>query len=182
MSNGLHKEKEQAMNISDCVKSILEGAEASFFEAMMDGYAGGKEVSTKTKDSDGYKTITWEKGDYKVVDRYCITPLSDFSAGTTTIFYRHEGQWIPVWWMSYSGRYPKELIAFLKECLIKNYTQGIFLGGRGPAYVKVEPEGRVMQYSNDASGNFSWFQGEESIKSQSYSLYGYHKYFGMALV
>jgi hypothetical protein len=157
---------------------ILEGAEEAFFVAMMDGYAGEKKNSIKTTDSDGYKTITWEVGNYKVVDRYCVTPKSDFSAGTTTIFYRYN-QWIPVWWMSYGGYYPGPLIYFLKKCLKTNYEKKVFMGGRGPSCVKGETG---ESYINKATGDFDCFSGEEQINSDIAICKGYHKYFGMALI
>ena len=113
---------------------ILEGAQKAFFEAMLDGYAGGdNRKSAKVKGEDGYTTITYtsKDGECKVVDRYCTTPLSDKSCGTTTIFYENGSVWVPVWWMSYGGRYPKRVIPFLKESLKWAYEMRDFCGGRG---------------------------------------------------
>jgi len=127
-----------------------------FFEAMMDGYAGGKlRRSVKTLSPDGYKTIEFHMGDYKVIDRYCVTPHSDFSAGTTTIF--HLG--VPVWWMTYGGRYSAAVIPFLKKALYQAYRKNEFNGGRGPGCFSE----KELVYANFVAerSTFGAFSGEE---------------------
>lgn len=159
-------------------KAILDQAQEVFFEAMMDGYAGNLENSTKTVDSEGYKTITFVHGDFKVVDRYCVTPNSDFSAGTTTIFYKPEDRWTPVWWMSYGGRYPFYLIHFLKSALRATYEKKEFCGGRGPKFFR----GFGESYENNWEGDFYFFSGKEEIHTCLGRGMGGHQYFGMALI
>lgn len=164
-------------------EEILNGAREMFFAAMLAGYASEKinlaKISAKILGKDGYKTITFLSGNYKVVDRYCVTPLSDFSAGTTTIFhrFRFKGRWIPVWWMSYSGHYPKEVIPFLKVALKQSYEKGEFAGGRGPKTLQFV-KGKSDLYENHWVGDFHSFDGCESINCNA----GFHKYFGMALI
>jgi hypothetical protein len=162
---------------------IITGAEKAFFEALLDGYVGGKKNSTKTTDPDGYKIITWEKGDYKVVDRYCVTPLSDFSEGTTTIFHKHGHNWVPVWWMSYGGRYPKWVIPFLKFSLKETYGKHKFCDGRGEEHLIGKFPYKHILYLNMFSGDFSSFEGNELIRSiKTGHILGFHKYFGMAMI
>jgi hypothetical protein len=157
-------------------EEVLEGAKQAFFKAMMDGYAGDRKNSIKTTTPDGYKTIEFTDGEFKVVDRYCITPDSDHSAGTTTIFFKN----VPVWWMSYGRRYPKNTISFLKEALKKAYGVGEFCGGRGPDFFTKDS----LQYHNAWAGDFSRFQGGEEVFARLMvsELVGFHKYFGMSLL
>jgi len=162
-------------------REILEKAKKVFFEAMLDGYAGGENRrSVKVWDEDGYKTITYttEDGKYKVVDRYCETPLSDKSCGTTTIFFRTGLIWSAVWWMSYWGRYPKDIIPFLKSCLRSAYERGEFVGGRGPYAVSENN----TEYLNFPRGSFSDFVGHESISPDFKDPLGSHKYSGMSML
>lgn len=157
---------------------ILEGAKQAFFKAMLDGYAGGKNrKSFKTKTPDGYTVIIFEDGEFMVEDRYCTTPHSDKSTGTTTIFFRN----VAVWWMSYGGHYPKKVIPFLKEALKQAYEKGEFYGGRGPGVSM----GNGMLYTNNlAYGNFKKFRGVETIHKSSRigKLLGFHEYFGMSML
>jgi hypothetical protein len=172
-------------------EAILGVAEEIFFVAMLDGYAGDKKNSVKTVDEDGYKIITFVAGIYKVVDRYCVTPISNFSAGTTTIFYRPSEihQWMPVWWMSYAGNYPKKVIPFLKTALKQAYEMGEFIGGRGLVDPFIDKEHSLI-YENDvrsySGGHFEYFGGEEKISVfknfKVGEVLGFHKFFGMALI
>lgn len=155
-------------------EEVLEGAKKVFFKAMLAGYAG-KEAN-KTKTSDGYTTIEYSEEDFRVVDRYLTTPNSDYSAGTTTIFFENK----PVWFMAYAGRYSSEVIPFLKSVLRRSYESELFVGGRG---LEVYREGGLI-YNNDVAENdFSYFCGRESIfYSKEGSREYFHDYFGMALI
>ncbi|MFA6269748.1 MAG: DUF5680 domain-containing protein [Candidatus Paceibacterota bacterium] len=161
---------------------ILKGAKAAFFEAMLDGYAGGENrKSIKTSGNDGYTTITYttEDSKYRVVDRYCTTPLSDWSAGTTTIFYRVNLIWVPVWWMEYNGFYYKNVIPFLKSAIRQSYEMEIFNGGRGPA--RYNDSG--IEYNNIWSGDFERFLGREEIEDKlNGELLGFHSFSGRSLL
>ncbi|MFA5173233.1 MAG: DUF5680 domain-containing protein [Candidatus Paceibacterota bacterium] len=159
-------------------EKILEGAKEFFFEGMLARYFGhrdGKKI-TKIESSDGCNDIVFRDGDFKVVDRFYITPDSDFSAGTTTIFFENK----PVWWMAYGGCYPAEAIAFLKMALKENYERGTFLGGRGPKLVEEEN----FVYRNEVRmSDFKIFNGRESIVDlEAEKELGFHEYFGMALI
>ncbi|MBN2093857.1 MAG: hypothetical protein JW740_00565 [Candidatus Zambryskibacteria bacterium] len=175
-------------------KKIIQKAEKVFFDAMLDGYAGNKKNSVKVIESSGYKRITFVSGNYKVVDHYCVTPLSDFSAGTTTIFYRFRprGRWMAVWWMSYSGCYPKEVISFLKMALNYAYKQREFHGGRGLATHGFYNDTRVGNYDKNLlkyentiflGGGFENFAGMEHIFFTATSgEIGFHEYNGRILI
>lgn len=167
---------------------ILEGAKQAFFKAMLDGYAGGENRrSVKVKDEDGYTTITYttEDGKYKVVDRYCTTPLSDKSCGTTTIFFRTGLIWSAVWWMSYGGHYPESVIPLLKAAMKANYERGVFNGGRGPSFFPFPSSQEEVLYTNHFYGDFTSFKGEEfinSFKVDEVGRVGFHNYFGRSML
>jgi len=160
---------------------ILWDARWAFFKAMRAGYASNAQSSIKTKTSDGYRIITFTDGDFRVEDRYCVTPHSNSSAGTTTIFYKGD----PVWWMSYGGFYPEDVIEFLKVALLYQYNRGIFFGGRGPTFIT---SGDGLAYENrpvleDAEDHFWKFKGREEIYNQiTGKLLGFHEYWGMSLI
>lgn len=98
-----------------------------FFKAMVEGWATNT-PKIKVADMPGYKAIYFKDGNYSLMDRYCVTPLSNKSAGTTTIWFND----IPVWVMNYGGYYEEEVIDFLKRMLGKTYQASEFIGGRGP--------------------------------------------------
>lgn len=64
----------------------LKVVEEFFFKAMLQGYAAGAQ-KTRVPDMPGYKEIRFQEGDFLLVDRYCVTPNSEKSAGTTTIWF-----------------------------------------------------------------------------------------------
>ena len=157
--------------------SIRRRAMKIFFKAMLAGYAGDGSGVKKEKTPDGYRTLTWPpEGDsdgFVVVDRYCVTPQSAMSAGTTTIFFRGE----PIWWMSYGGEYSPLAITTLKMALAEAYKDGDFCGGRGHAH-----RFPCFEYRNDHYGNFVSFNGRETVRDPRGNELGYHRYFGMSLI
>ncbi|MEI8123951.1 MAG: DUF5680 domain-containing protein [bacterium] len=161
------------------VVRILDGAMKVFFKAMLAGYAGGcdSDKVVKVKTPDGYTTITFTDGDFVVVDRYCVTSYSDFSAGTTTIFYKEN----PVWIMFYAGKYPEKVIPFLKESLVEQYKQWGFRGGRGYRF----RYNRHYKYTNEGEclSSFTKFKGREEISTRlrGKSL-GFHEYCGVSMI
>ena len=169
------------MNTSEKV-IMLDAAKTVFFKAMLAGYANGSDsdMVVKVKTPDGYTTITFAYGDFVVVDRYCVTPYSDFSAGTTTISYNCN----PIWIMFYTGYYPKKVIPFLKMTLADQYSKGIFFGGRG-AHCGMNNENEHLFYWNICERNrFSYFLGREHIidlRKPNVEL-GHHRYLGMSLL
>ena len=157
----------------------LRDVEMFFFQAMMQGYADN-ETKRKTVDMLHHKEVDIIQGDWRCLDRYCVTPLSDKSAGSTTIWY----QGIPVWVMNYGGDYKEEAIDFLKLALRSNYEEMIFLGCRGPAiFTHLDnPLIYTNSMSKDSHG-FGDFKGCETIKNKStYTMLGYHEYWGMSLL
>jgi len=173
--------------------TILEEAKEVFFKAMQDGYAGDCKKSVKTLSNNGNtKTITFTDGDYKVVDEWHTNPDSDLSSGTTTIFHKDR----PIWWMSYCGKYPKDVIPFLKQALKKTYERGEFNIGRGAQSYEGPLVGdKRMHYSCTKTINefcdFQRFNGIERITEITGSLndparngfqLGYHQIMGMSLI
>lgn len=175
--------------------SILHRAKEVFFKAMLAGYAGDGSGVNKEKTPDGYRTLTYKEGEFMVVDRYCVTPHSKRSAGTTTIFYEDRA----IWWMSYGGWYNDEVIPFLKESLAVAYRRRSFNGGRGPnnrhdkgrrkKVYYVNHVNRVSQHTVKClwSSGFEGFCGREEIADYSRSVteptvLGVHRYFGMSLI
>ncbi len=121
------------------------------------------------------KGIPFTLGDFQVLDYYFVSPGSDKSAGTTTIWYKG----VPVWVMNYGGEYAKDAIPFLKSCLNRAYVDEYrFYGGRGPAFVRGE---RFTYVNQIERGNFIDFVGEERIFDLSEVCFGYHWYRGMTL-
>ncbi len=164
-------------------EEILKQAEEVFFLAMLDGYAGDRKSSTKTVNPDGRKTITFVHRRFKVIDEYWTTPETDLSAGTTTILYQTEStRFVPVWWMSYGGRYPKEVIPLLRQALKEEYQRKTFNGGRGPRYMEFN---KTIEYNNWSKGDFQKFNGSECLRQYgcgSASEIGFHEFFGMSLL
>lgn len=167
--------------------SILEDAYEVFFKAMMSGYAGNSNRAVKTTTNNGCtKKVEYTEGDYTVTDTWHTHPESDKSSGSTLITF----QGIPIWWMAYSGNYPKEVIPFLKEALRETYGKNNFIGGRGPTdFVKDQ-----YWYKNcprlSPGGDFTEFcdfAGSEAIYRNTNfegpgEMIGYHHYHGQSLI
>ena len=101
---------------------IIAGAMEVFFDANLDGFAGGmNRRSVKTVTPEGKTIITFDGGNYMVIDEYWTTPQSYYSSGNTTILFRTNGEWSAIWSMSYRGWYAKEVIPFLKRSLLESY-------------------------------------------------------------
>lgn len=153
--------------------------EAFFFNAMRNGWATPA-LKRPIPELPGSKSIRFGSGDLVLLDYYFVAPGSESSYGTTVIWEVER----PVWIMHYGGWYNKEVIPFLKRVLMRNYSQDIFLGGRGPE--RLEGEGHTLQYLNRVERNdFEDFQGQEYIISTSDQSgfpagqkLGEHHYFG----
>lgn len=161
---------------------ILEGAKEAFFKALLAGYAGDGSGVDVEKTPDGYTTNTWEEGEYRVVDRYCTTQLSDYSAGTTTIFFENKA----IWWMNYAGRYPADAIPFLVDALKNAYENRQFEGGRGRNGFMTVRDRESWTYKNIVKLNsFADFSGKEMIMyafCQQAIMVGYHEYSGISFI
>jgi hypothetical protein len=164
---------------------ILKQAKEVFFKALLAGYFshsgdGNDSKIITVKSPNGTENIfRYTDGDFIVIDSYWATPNSDYSTGTTTILFRN----YPIWWMSYGGHYPKEVIRFLKLAIEMQYKAGLFRGGRGPArYSDVQ-----FTYKNISKGtgneSFSLFSGREEIwNNKDENLLGFHEYFGISML
>ena len=151
-----------------------EEVESFFFKAMMDGYAAQGSKKTKVVDMPGYKEIRFQDGEFLLVDRWCVNPLSPKSAGTTTIWIQE----FPVWVMNYGGFYEESVIALLKHVLRNTYEAHQFIGGRGPILYE---EGDLVYMNHPDHNEFAEFDGDEEIFDVKGTSFGYHKYWGMKL-
>ena len=151
--------------------------ETAFFLAMENGYAQSVPKQT-VPGMPGSKCITFVWGDYTVVDLWFTTPHSDFSHGTTIIYFKSDA----VWMMCYEGQYPKEIIHFLKHALHIAYVkEKRFYGGRGPSVVP-HPDNELTYINDVAPGSsFKQFQGSEHIRDGG-TWTGYHAYHGRLLI
>jgi hypothetical protein len=165
---------------------ILKQAKEIFFKAQLAGYASSGQGVKKEKTPNGYTTITFVEEDWMVVDRYCVNPHSNYSAGTTTISNEDD----PVWWMAYWGSYPKEAISFLRGVLGQAYRKGFFHGGRGLHRAHSSKRRPQFIYLNEIEGvseteesSFEHFRGSEKIMEVTAIKYiGWHQYEGMSLI
>lgn len=146
-----------------------------FFKAMVGGWAvGGKKI--KIADMPGYKAIPFRDGDFYLLDRYCVTPNSPKSAGTTTIWFQD----VPVWLMNYGGFYEESVIKFLKRALRKTYETHQFVGGRGPL---VHVKDLLVYVNQPRLNDFAKFEGREEVfNAESGASLGFHEYWGFSLL
>ncbi len=180
------------MTSEDRVK-ILEGAKEAFFQAMLDGYAGGENRrSIKVKSNGGCTTsVTFVFGDFIVKDEWHTYPNSIYSFGSTLITYLGK----PVWMMSYGGWYNDEAINFLKKVLAVSYRAAEFNGGRGPYTYEIpymdenNPLLRFrLMYRNESEGVFWSFRGNEYVYRQEVpdiagsKTLGHHHFFGGTII
>ena len=163
---------------------VLKKGEIHFFEALLLGYASTQEnkkpKSVKdfkiVKIKSNTKNITTFFDGFEIVDEWVTNTSSEFSAGTTTIYYKEN----PVWRMSYFGFHKKECINFLIKALAKAYLKKKFIGGRGPEFF----EDASYIYKNEViKKNFEAFRGTESIHiSINNKGVGIYQYMGIALI
>ena len=161
-------------------EEILYRAEKVFFEAMVRGWAADVK-GIPVLDMPGYKRIPpYERDGFCVVDQYCVGEMG--SAGTTTISIDR----VPIWFMSYCGFYPKEVVPFLKRALMAAYEKDEFFGGRGKGGYDQRLGQVVLTYYNyvDNRSAFQNFLGREFIESTRGGLHpvGFHNYCGVILI
>jgi len=155
-----------------------------FFMAMNAGYAVEGVEKTRIPELPGSRLITSKhriNGYIFVVnDLYFVRKDSPSSFGSTIISCDGE----PVWSMSYSGKYPKSVVPFLKEALKYNYERAVFEGGRGPRIYPLTNRVGDFEYLNSTlSDSFTSFSGrEEIIELCSGKLLGYHEYSGKLML
>lgn len=155
----------------------IEEIQEFFFKGMLNGYAAGIK-GIALPGMPGYKRTEFREGDFYLLDRWVVTPLSDKSVGDTIIWHRD----VPVWAMYYGGRFDKNTIAFLKRMLFKAYEARVFIGGRG--LPDVESIKESLRYINVPRGNdFSRFSGREEVfNTKMTKILGWHEYWGMSLL
>ncbi|MEK7639236.1 MAG: hypothetical protein AAB388_03705 [Patescibacteria group bacterium] len=162
----------QAVGRSDFARE----AEEHFFAAMRQGYAADC-VKGSLPDLPGSKSIEYTHDDWRVLDVYFVTVDSNWSAGSTTIWFMNR----PVWIMQYAGWYEEAALPCLKAALADAYTRGDYVGGRGPEYFDYDSHAR---YWNKVAKNcFTGLtQGEEEVESADGQSLGRHFYHAFWLV
>lgn len=97
----------------------------------------------------GAKIYIYTEGDLKYIDIFYANKAGSsaeysFSGGQTALVYFDS----PLWQFSYDGWHLRQdgVKEFLKEALCVNYSQEIFIGGRGPSHY--QPEGSRFVYEN----------------------------------
>lgn len=146
-----------------------------FFKAMVEGWATDSQ-KIRIAEMPGYKAIPFRDGDFYLLDRYCVSPSSPKSAGTTTIWFQD----VPVWLMNYGGYYEEQAIKFLKRALRQPYEAHQFVGGRGPL---VHTEGSLVYVNQPRINDFTKFEGREEIfDTKNSTSLGFHEYWGMSLI
>jgi hypothetical protein len=132
---------------------MLREIKRFILEANQAGYASG---NSGVKESDGSKTIAFEKGDWKYHDNYFG---GEPYGGREVIFYQGK----PVWMMVYYGRVLPEvpcesIYPFLQEALRAIPEDNPY---RGPRVYSSSSKG--MEYHNSWDGELDYFFGEENI-------------------
>lgn len=157
-------------------ENILKEAQRCFFLAMLAGWAGDAEA-TPAVNKPGFKQTIYLEGDFCVLDEYGKGRGSNFSTGTTTIWYFDE----PVWVMTYGGCYREDEIPFLKSVLVDAYRKGEFYNGRG--YYWVESPNLIYSNMPRRDCTFLDFGGREEISTRANNIpLGHHWYHGMSLL
>lgn len=165
--------------------------EQTFFNSIEEGWGSNALKEGRAKNTEqiaiselspfGYKAVRWSRGrgPWLVLDSWLEVRDSLASMGFTVIGYgtsAYEKQ--AVWCMQYGGWYREDVIPFLKSALAVNYSQRVFLGGRGPDEYK---EGSLVYQNHPTKNDFGDFQGEEKILDDG-ALAGFHWYRGMLLL
>ena len=149
--------------------SYRRHAQGHFFEAMKQGYAAAP-LKGAMEGMPHSKTIEYTFEDWRVLDVYQTSPISDRSGGTTTLFFEN----VPIWMMQYLGKYDKKTIPCLKAALLQNYEKEVYEGGRGPEVYHHE-DGLVYYNQVDQNDFFGRTWGTESIFSPT-GILGSHRY------
>lgn len=142
------------LNLKDLRLFLIESTKA--------GYAGLGE-SGKKNETDGSKTFSFQKGDWKSHDNYFG---GEPFGGRTIVFFKGK----PVWMMVYYGTVGKDITNFTK---IYEVLQKALLNApekhpyRGPESFKEDD----FEYKNTWVGEIDNFSGEELIKHQDVEIY-----------
>ena len=123
-----------------------------------------------------HKCIEFRQGSFFLLDRYCVSPDSNKSAGTITIWHKD----VPVWLMNYGGWYDKCAIPVVKEALMRAYEEKMFFGGRG---WNMHKKNGIIYVNIPEKNAFPDFSGsEQAVELETSRLLGYHDYWGITLI
>ncbi|MEN9413503.1 MAG: hypothetical protein RLZZ342_590 [Candidatus Parcubacteria bacterium] len=169
-----------------------KSVESFFYRTMLTGWiAGGLQQTNRFGvPPPGYGHAEDRDGRYAISDMWSQTPDSSRSHGNTTILYRSDLGWFPIWYMSYEGEYAGQSSKLVKEALCAAYTLGAkgetgFLGCRGPLVYR--PRDNRTRYVNivDDNASFVSFSGIERVRvwdGNKDIVLGWHQYRGRALI
>jgi hypothetical protein len=157
-----------------------------FFEAASATYAGCAQKRT-IGDLPRSKVYEYHRGEYLYIDTYFT---NGEQSGGQTVIYTGESATIPAWIMQYHGWCKgddKMVLDFLKTVLGRAYRSRAFCGGRGLAFQESEKD--PLRYSNQWTGSFANFSGQEKIESETlkdevlsdWNNVFWHRYQGMVL-
>lgn len=162
----------------------VESIQDFFFEAMRKGWASGAKAEAFFSPLQGSKSYQYKNTNgFYLIDYFLVAPGSKHSYGTTVIYLELK----PIWVMHYGGWYEKGVMPFLRRVLMRNYSENVFMGGRGSEIL--EGEDHTLVYTNQVQQNgFSSFKGHEWIEATSLhsgvpagTKLGEHHYFGGVL-
>ena len=149
-----------------------------FFQAMLRGYVDDKAPIGTIPELPGSKTFTFCSPDEKFTLRDVWFGVGQINFGLTIIWEKlvNSRVFIPVWKMSYEGRYRADAIPVLNEALHLAYSNKTFLGGRGPAIWRLQEF--VYRNFPDSQSNFQKFSGHEKVMHHNGKSLGSHSYEG----
>ncbi|MFH1315840.1 MAG: hypothetical protein ABIH67_05615 [Candidatus Uhrbacteria bacterium] len=165
------------------IMPTLEQIRENFFRAMLENsWASGGEAMTSVGQP-FTKHVSWtDGGDWIVIDRWTSVPASNFSRGSTTIFFCG----IPVWFVHFHGEYTKEASKLVKQALIRTWEARRFRASRGEIFSQ-----GGLTYINDVArprdgdGSldiFAKFACYEEVYDADRNRLGWHRVSGMALI
>jgi hypothetical protein len=148
-----------------------------FFEAMLQGYVDDNAPIGTIPELPGSKTFRFCSPDEKFTLGDIWFGAGQINFGLTIIWEKlvNSRVFIPVWKMSYQGRYQAEAIPVLKEALHAAYSNGVFLGGRGAASWRWRD---YVYYNYPDQSDFKSFFGHEKVMHHNGTFIGSHSYEG----
>ena len=154
-----------------------------FFKAMLESSWASGGTAIDSVGQPFTKHVSWtDEGDWIVIDRWTSVPASNFSYGTTTVFFCG----IPIWFVQFHGEYTKEASALVKQALLTTWRRGVFNAARGEhlsqdglTYIN---QVALPRDGDDSLDSFSKFACYEAVYDTERNRHGWHRVSGMALI
>lgn len=149
--------------------------ESFYFEAMLECM---KHWSKPTEGPlPGFVHVKFTKGPLSFIDYWTKDEGATKVSGNIYIIYKTPEETYPIWYMSYSGKYPPEVFDVLREALYESYIRKEFNGGRGhPSMIS----GTYEYWNLTTVNSFILFEGVEKIikRIPDKIVVGQHEYSG----